>query len=52
LINLELPDLFLDEFPGPNYGVENIQKFFPKCKNVPVGAILKPRPGLKPALEL
>jgi len=48
LLDLELPDSFLDHFPGPNFGVEGTRQLAGVAGRPLIGTIIKPSVGLSP----
>lgn len=49
LVNISLPNVLLDSFKGPKYGIKGIRKLLRVQERPLVGTIIKPKLGLKTA---
>lgn len=48
LIDLELPEVFKDRYPGPKFGIEGTRKLTAVYDRPVIGTIIKPSVGLSP----
>jgi len=46
LLDIEFPRKYINDFPGPAFGIDGIRKYLKKPKGLILGSIIKPKLGL------